>query len=491
MLLPELFPVPVIKQIQAARKMQVVEIAVAQHWLTSEEPAVAYPYTKTYAEARLEPWIVLHTSGSTGVPKSIIQSHATYSALDALTALPALGLPDAYPVMSKGRRVYLGFPLFHCAGVSMLLPASIFAGYTIVLGPYPPSADIANAIHIHGNVQESCIAPSTVIDITKDPKSLENLRKLDQITTGGGPLPQAVGNLVNERTRLANVLGSTEAGPLPHQLCDPEDWAYMSVSPVLGHDYRLVSDGIYEQVIVKSSNPELRLYQGVFGTFPELTEWPMRDLYSKHPTKENVWLYRGRKDDIIVFSNGEKLNPVDMEGIIQSHPDVCGVVIGGMGQFQSSLLIEAVNPPTSEAERVQLLESIWPSVKTANVGSPSHGCIHRDMILFTIADKPMPRAGKGTVQRQATLDLYAAEIEALYEIDRASGNGKFRKQFCNPAEAVKSIVNAATNYELTQVSSTRSVSNETWRFFLSATLRWNLPLFGYPKQLSLQLTDEL
>lgn len=470
MLLPEIFPLPVIKQIQAARKMQVLEIPSAQYWLDSEEPAVSYPFTKSYAEAKFEPWIVLHTSGSTGVPKPIIQSHATYSALDAFTALPTLGLQDTYPAMCKGRRVYLGFPLFHCAGVSMLLPASIFAGFTVVLGPFPPSPDIVNAIHLHGNVQESCIAPSTLVDIAKDASYLENLRKLDKITYGGGSLPQVIGDLVSTRTRLANVLGSTEAGILPHHLCDPEDWAYMSLSPVLGHEYRLVSDDLYEHVIVKSPHPELRLYQGVFGTFSELAEWSMRDLYSKHPTKENVWIYRGRNDDIIVFSTGEKLNPVDMESIIQSRPDVKGAVICGVGRFQSSLLIEAVKPPTSEVEQAQLLASIWPSVQIANIESPSHGRIHRDMILFTTADKPMPRAGKGTVQRQATLDLYAAEIEALYEINSVLDNRKPRNQFSNPAEAVKSIVNAATNNELTEVSSIRSVLNGALRPLPSVTL---------------------
>lgn len=90
---------------------------------------------------------------------------------------------------------------------------------------------------------------------------------------------------------------------LPHYLCDREDWPYMSVSPVLGQEYRQVSEDLYEQVIVRK--PELHLYQGVFGTFPHLTEWPMKDLYSKHPTKENIWLYRGRADDVIVFSTGE------------------------------------------------------------------------------------------------------------------------------------------------------------------------------------------
>lgn len=459
MLLPPVFPLPVIKQIQTARKMRVVEIPGAQHWLPNEpeDARVPYPYSKSYAEARLEPWIVLHTSGSTGAPKPIIQSHATYSALDAFTALPALGLQDTYPSMCKGRRVYLGFPLFHCAGISMLLPASILGGFTIVLGPFPPSADTVNAIHLHGNVQESCMAPFTLVDLVKDSSHLENLRKLEQVTYGGGSLPQAVGNLVSARTKLANVLGTTEGGVLPHHLCDPEDWAYMSLSPVLGHEYRPVSEDLYEHVIVRNPNPDLQVYQGVFGTFPDLEEWPMRDLYSKHPTKENVWLYRGRNDDIVVFSTGEKLNPVDMESTIQAHPAVSGVVICGSGRFQSSLLVETAKPPSSEAERDQLLDSIWPSVQSANSESPSHGRIHRDMIIFTAADKPMPRAGKGTVQRQATVDLYAAELEALYGVSAASVHGQSRKDYANVADAVRSIVNSATNNELTEVSTVRSV----------------------------------
>lgn len=102
MLLPPKFPLPIVKQIQAAKHMQVLEIPGAQHWLMSEEPAVPYPYTKTYAEARLDPWVVLHTSGSTGMPKPINQTHATYSPLDAFTALRTLGLEETYPALCKG-----------------------------------------------------------------------------------------------------------------------------------------------------------------------------------------------------------------------------------------------------------------------------------------------------------------------------------------------------------------------------------------------------
>ncbi|KAF2799236.1 acetyl-CoA synthetase-like protein [Melanomma pulvis-pyrius CBS 109.77] len=450
-LLPPNFPLPAVKQILAARQMRVVEIPCAQHWIEdgSEEP---YLYTKSFAEARSDPFVILHTSGSTGMPKPIVQTHGTLSPLDAFSKLPSLGQKPSYPAMCTGKRVYLAFPLFHCAGVSMILPGCIYGGFTVVLGPFPPSADVANAVHIYGNVQQSCLAPTTLVDLVKSPEYLKNLGRLEQVTFGGGPLPQAVGNMVASKTRLLNCLGTTECGVLPVQLCDPEDWEYMSVSSMLGHEYRHVSEDLYEQVIVRRS--ELEQYQGIFGTFPKLMEWPMKDLYSKHPIKENIWLYRGRADDIIVFSTGEKINPLEMENIINSNPAVNVALITGFGRFQSSLLVEAVNSPTSEAEKEGLLDTIWPSVVAANKKSPSHGLIHRNMITFTSANKPMLRAGKGTVQRMSTVDVYSTELDVLYEanVDRMKGpsNGTINSHV-DPQEVVKHIIATFTNIEVAEI----------------------------------------
>ncbi|KAI0021598.1 hypothetical protein F4780DRAFT_270976 [Xylariomycetidae sp. FL0641] len=411
-LMPPKFPLPVIKQILAKRDMRVLGIPGAEHWL-EPQPVKHYPYTKTYEEARLDPFVVLHTSGSTGMPKPVVQKHGTYTTVDAFTTLTELGYAPTYPASCAGSRVYLGFPLFHCAGVTMLLPGPIYVGFTTVLGPFPPSAESANGIHLYGDVQETCLPPPTLMEVAKDPTHLENLGRLKMATFGGGPLPQHVGDLISKRTSLLNCMGATECGVLPNQITDREDWAYMSASPLLGHEYRYVSDDLYEQVIVRK--PELELYQGVFATFDELDEWPMKDLYSKHPTKDNVWLHRGRADDIIVYSTGEKLRPIEMESIITSHPAVKAALVVGAGRFQSSLLIEAVDPPESEEQERALLEDIWPSAQEANNASPSHARIHKHMVAFTKMDRPMLRAGKGTVQRKPTLDLYAAELDAIYD----------------------------------------------------------------------------
>lgn len=418
-MMPPVFPLPVVKQILDARPMQVLHIQGLHYWISDQEGESneAYPYEKSYEAARGEPFVVLHTSGSTGRPKPIVQTHGTISALDAFRAGgSSMGLKPVHYTTCVGKRIYLGFPLFHCAGISMLLPGAIFLGFTIVLGPFPPSPDVVNAIHTHGNVQESCIAPMTIIDLVKDEAHLQNLSRLDTITYGGGPLPHQVGSLVSTKTRILNVLGTTECGVLPVQLCDPDDWEYLTYSPILGHEFRPVSDGLYEHVIVRQAG-DLELYQGVFSTFPELQEWPMKDLYSPHPTNKDAWLYRGRSDDIVVFSTGEKLNPLDMEATIGKHPSVKAALVGGHGQFQSSLLVEPADgkAPTTHEEKALFLDELWPSVEAANRESPSHARIHREMIILATDDKPFPRAGKGTVQRKMTMQLYNGELNDLYE----------------------------------------------------------------------------
>ena len=120
---------------------------------------------------------------------------------------------------------------------------------------------------------------------------------------------------------------------------------------------------------------------------------------------------------MIVFSTGEKLNPMGVEETIGTHPDVCGVLLVGQGRRRSSLLIEATNAFTSPEDRERLLAEIWPTVERANRLCFAQGRVSRDLVLFTSADKPMLRAGKGTIRRRATVSLYKAEFDTLYDYE--------------------------------------------------------------------------
>jgi hypothetical protein len=48
----------------------------------------------------------------------------------------------------------------------------------------------------------------------------------------------------------------------------------------------------------------------------------LKDLYTPHPTKPDLWVYKGRTDDMLVLSSGEKVRPLPMEAIINTHPAV-------------------------------------------------------------------------------------------------------------------------------------------------------------------------
>ncbi len=161
--------------------------------------------------------------------------------------------------------------------------------------------------------------------------------------------------------------------------------------------------------------PETELLQGVFTTFPELSEWPTKDLYSKHPSRPDHWLYEGRADDIISFSNGEKLHPLTIEQSIEAHPEIRNAIVIGASRLQPGLLLDPADQGLDVQGQKRLLDQVWPLVKQANSETVTHGRISKRLICFTRSGKPLLRTRKGTVRRKLSVELYAEEINLLYE----------------------------------------------------------------------------
>ena len=176
-------------------------------------------------------------------------------------------------------------------------------------------------------------------------------------------------------------------------------------------------DGLYELFLV--TRPELKLFQGVFNTFPEIQEWSMNDLYSRHPdpAKPFLYTYRGRKDDVIVLSNGEKIAPALMEATLMSHPLVKGAMIVGKGKFQPAMIIDLVRePPKSSTDRYQTVKELLPVIAEANVHAPAHGKLDQYHILFADPKRPIAYLGQGKIQRYHTYKQYEKDIEQLYKL---------------------------------------------------------------------------
>ena len=187
---------------------------------------------------------------------------------------------------------------------------------------------------------------------------------------------------------------------------------YFHFNPEMkGVEFREVSDGLYEQFFVR--HPSTDPYHTAWYTFPNQSEYSMKDLFSKHPTKPDLWFYEGRSDDVIVFSNGEKFNPSAMEATLCTHPNVNHVIVVGQARFEPAALIELKSSPSEEAKN-DLLDSFTPYLIKVNETAPAYAKLQRDHIAFTTPDKPMTMADKGTVKRAPTTKAYTKEIDQIY-----------------------------------------------------------------------------
>lgn len=394
-----------------------LDYGVARRDVSASEDVPSYPFTKTFEEARYEPFVVFQTSGSTGIPKPVVMSHGTFASIDAHQLISGLGGKAASSDFLHGSRMFNGFPHYHTGFYLFLFGYGIFNEVTNVLAPPRPlTADIVNHIQIHGDCNGIVSPPSLLEDISKDLGHLSDLKKLRYVAYAGGPLARSVGDQIAPLTKLFNWLGSTEAALYPTIIHD-EGWEYVEFSPLFGSELRPIENDLFELVFVRKEDCDL--FQGIFCTYPELREYSTNELYSPHPYLPGLWRNQGRVDDIIAFSNAEKFNPVDMEKYVCSNPAVQAAVVAGPGRFQASLLIEPVTYPVNKDTEASLLAEIWPTIEEANRSNAAQGRVERDLVMFTTTEKPMLRTDKGTVRKKFTISDYEKELDELYLSQRA------------------------------------------------------------------------
>lgn len=214
---------------------------------------------------------------------------------------------------------------------------------------------------------------------------------------------------MNKVVRVLNLTGTTEGLFMGNLWVPRQDWHWLAFHPYAGFEFRQVEPGVYEHWVHRNKHWEL--FQGIFHTFANDDSINLKDLYVKNPANPGLYAYHGRNDDIIVLSNGYKIQPLSMEAIVTTHVAVKGCLIVGMGRSQAALLIE-LNDPAGGNDA--LFESIWRTVQRANSSGLHKDQLHRDFIMFTRPEKPFIRTDKGTIKRAATVKLYEEYISEFY-----------------------------------------------------------------------------
>ncbi|KAG6906942.1 putative NRPS-like protein biosynthetic cluster [Tephrocybe rancida] len=398
---------------------------------TAQDPFERYPAPSTRPPLS-DVAIILHSSGSTGFPKAIYQTHLIMSHWAAFPCL--IEFRDHKP---RVRIAGMMLPSFHTLGVYTQVL------YTLVgvnsVGVYPPQVTSREATpmmptpdnildHTRRTKSNSMITIPALLQIwAQSPEAVDLLKTLEFVGYSGGAVAPKLGDFMfSAGVKLNPGYGGTEFGSPTHAIPRPGDeneWAYMEFSKRSKVRWVPQGDGTYECQFLTTETHSLPI-----ENLPDVRGYATSDLWEPHPTKDYLWKIVGRIDDVVIHSSGEKTVPAPMEDIVMSSPYVMGTVIFGRDHDQPGILIEPKAEHTIDiADQTQVAElrnKLWSVIEEANKVAPTFSRIFKEMILITSRDKPLPRTGKGTVMRKMALKAYDDEIEGLYATVEQSAKGE-------------------------------------------------------------------
>ncbi|KAJ7146585.1 putative aminoadipate reductase [Mycena epipterygia] len=397
---------------------------------TKEDDFTPYPSPGTRT-ALDDVAMYLHSSGSTGFPKSIPETHRNlihYAGLGGLGAIaelaPRLAVAPVPAFHMMGTLMQLSHSLLLGGTACIYAPASTATKYDI---PTVPTAQNALENAQKNNATGMIAVPSMILE-WQSPEDVAYLKTLSVLVYGGGPLASRVGDsLFNQGVNICTMYGGTEFGAptVPRRTreeVDAGEWAWMRFSSSANVRWQPVGDGTFECQFLTVPDR----HQVAVENLPYVRGYSTNDLFERHPAKPDLYRIVGRLDDVIIMANGEKPVPAPMEDVMIASHFIAGAVMFGRERNQIGVLIE----PSSDY-KVDLKDDhqlakfrnlIWPVVEEANEHGPAFSRIYKEMIVVADPIKPLIRAAKGTVIKKATLFLYKDEIEALYDTIEASGN---------------------------------------------------------------------
>ncbi|KAJ3851387.1 putative aminoadipate reductase [Lentinula lateritia] len=320
----------------------------------------------------------------------------------------------------------MSLPSFHAMGLFIQLIIPMYVGITVAV--YPPLVFEKEALplaptpdnvieHFRRTQCSTCIAIPAMLQIwSQSPSSMDVLRAMKVILTGGGPLSHATGDyLISCGVRVRSIYGLTECGsPSKWSMEDSyEDWSWHRFPDSPHIRWVPQGDGTFELQILNTDT-----YRVSVENIPDVSGYATSDLWVPHPSKQGLWSIVGRLDDVIIHSSGEKTVPAPFEDVINKSPLIIGAIMFGRQRDQPGLLLEPspenqidVNDP---AQVSSFRNKIWPVIEEANKQVPAFSKVYKEMILIASSTKPLPRAGKGTVMRKAAYSEYEKEIDQMY-----------------------------------------------------------------------------
>jgi fatty-acyl-CoA synthase len=291
-----------------------------------------------------DPFMFLHTGGSTGTPKETVLTHGSVL-WNATNTVAAWGLRpgDTSPMV---------FPMFHTGGWNVLtIPLFHVGGHVVIARDFDPG-EVLSLVESH-DASILVAVPAVLRMMTEhDHWTDVDLSSLRFAKSGGGPCRQSVMEAWWDRgVDLSQGYGLTECGP--NNFSMPDGWPHEKADsvgvPAMHVDARIVDDDRDPVERGEVGELELRGPHAAAGYWhaPEETADTFDVPAVDDPTSldagpgwvstgdlarrdaDGYYYIEGRKKNMFV-SGGENVYPPAVEDAIADHPNVDEVVVIGV-----------------------------------------------------------------------------------------------------------------------------------------------------------------
>jgi acyl-CoA synthetase (AMP-forming)/AMP-acid ligase II len=309
---------------------------------------------------------LLYTSGTTGLPKGVMHSHANI-------IRRCEGRKTAFDDDSLEKTGLLAVPVFHVTGMQVLVKTAASGG-TLVIMPQFKVDEFLRTIEAEG-VMMAVLVPTMLARIMEYPDlDKYNLDSLRILAYGGSAIaPDLIRNAMRKLPCMfTQGYGLTEAGvtwlePGEHSLEPPEgrrDPLESVGRAVPGIEIAIIDEngkhlppGEAGEIIIRGGD----LMQGYWRREDE-TSRAIRDGWfhtgdSGYLDEHGFLFMSGRKKDLII-RGGENISPLEVENVLTSHPAVADAGVFGIPDPEWGEIVGAavVLKPSEQATEEDLIE---------------------------------------------------------------------------------------------------------------------------------------
>jgi fatty-acyl-CoA synthase len=280
-----------------------------------------------------DPRLLLHTGGSTGVPKEVVVTNGgvLWNSVNTITGW-GLRDDDVTP---------LTFPMFHTGGWNVITLPLFHMGGTVVLAREFAAGDALRTVEDEGATVLVAVPAMYRMMVDHDDWADVDLSTLRVAKSGGGPARESVMQAWWDRgVDLSQGYGLTECGP--NNFAMPDDWPHEKADSVgvpaphvdvrvVDDDGDPVADGEVGELELAGPHAGDRYWRNpeataaAFGADGDGHEWVSTGDLARVDDAGYVYV-EGRKKNMFV-SGGENVYPPEVEDAVAAHPDVEDVVV--------------------------------------------------------------------------------------------------------------------------------------------------------------------